>query len=323
MESEAEIDTQINEWIVKYNVYNIREYEKAILKLLFTKGMFNDKPVDIRDSIYLGILEPSKAGVYEEEYFMAKQRLHALLYKDPEEYISLPKTIQSFWDFCKLVPEWDDPEQSFVCFRDVPGTMLIQRTSNNQSDGLSYLMAPIVMQHYLVGGPKIINPEKYILEHTPLLDLEEYIMKPHRGGDSMAVLKDILTPNSAIIGSDDVYEGELPGLVPYFCPRKDFYTLGKYVYHGKPQEEESELDESKCHAMVLVGIRDNNTKYLLQNWWNTKQFIEVDREYLGACGSGFPIVTATAQEAIPDKFVTCETFFADFMNDQFDRPVYL
>lgn len=44
------------------------------------------------------------------------------------------------------------------------------------------------------------------------------------------------------------------------------------------------------HAMILIGMRTEiddtgNTFYyfLIQNWWDTQYFVEVDAEYLGSC----------------------------------------
>jgi hypothetical protein len=68
-----------------------------------------------------------------------------------------------------------------------------------------------------------------------------------------------------------------PGLVSGFCVAKDFIGtdwqhLGKY---------EVEKFEGR-HAMVLVGYRiiDGKKLYLLQNWWKSKPYIEVDVDYL-------------------------------------------
>ena len=42
------------------------------------------------------------------------------------------------------------------------------------------------------------------------------------------------------------------------------------------------IDSTGLHAMVLVGVRKNGNgpRYLLQNWWSKKPFVEVDADYL-------------------------------------------
>ena len=40
--------------------------------------------------------------------------------------------------------------------------------------------------------------------------------------------------------------------------------------------------------MLIVGFRiqDGKVRLLLQNWWLTKQFVEVDEDYLKSCLEG-------------------------------------
>jgi hypothetical protein len=39
------------------------------------------------------------------------------------------------------------------------------------------------------------------------------------------------------------------------------------------------------HAMILIGYRYENheVRYLIQNWWKMKPFVEVDVSYLHSC----------------------------------------
>lgn len=57
--------------------------------------------------------------------------------------------------------------------------------------------------------------------------------------------------------------------------------------------------------MALVGCRTQHDQFffLLQNWWKSKQFIEVDAVYLKAC-SAFVTFVTTRQTDIPASFVT-------------------
>eukprot|EP00039_Didymoeca_costata_P025900 m.14497 g.14497 ORF g.14497 m.14497 type:complete len:110 (-) comp5110_c0_seq2:152-481(-) len=56
------------------------------------------------------------------------------------------------------------------------------------------------------------------------------------------------------------------------------------------------------HAMVLIGARKSEGKhyFLLQNWWKTKQFVEVDEEYLEYSQATVYFIK-TPQTAIPSK----------------------
>ena len=44
--------------------------------------------------------------------------------------------------------------------------------------------------------------------------------------------------------------------------------------------------------MVLVGVRKEGieTRYLVQNWWKKKAFVEMDGEYLRSCWPLFTFV---------------------------------
>ena len=58
--------------------------------------------------------------------------------------------------------------------------------------------------------------------------------------------------------------------------------------------------------MALVGARrddNNNVFFLLQNWSLKKQFIEVDLEYLEACGATLYFVK-TPQTSVPTESPT-------------------
>ena len=52
------------------------------------------------------------------------------------------------------------------------------------------------------------------------------------------------------------------------------------------------------HAMVLVGSRlvGGKERYLLQNWWKTKPYIEVDADYLKNVDSTIHFLTVPQME---------------------------
>jgi hypothetical protein len=53
------------------------------------------------------------------------------------------------------------------------------------------------------------------------------------------------------------------------------------------------------HAMLLIGVRKDavspECRYLLQNWWHEKQFVEVTSEYLKHCQATLTYVRANLQ----------------------------
>ena len=112
----------------------------------------------------------------------------------------------------------------------------------------------------------------------------------NKGGDSLDFLENILEQKPGVDGiasrqTDTLHNDDLdillksygPGLVSGFAVAQDF--IGDDWQHlGKYKVEKFE----GRHAMVLVGYRivDGKKRYLLQNWWKTKPYVEVDVDYL-------------------------------------------
>ena len=75
------------------------------------------------------------------------------------------------------------------------------------------------------------------------------------------------------------------------------------------------------HAMLIVGHRKEGEgdRFLLQNWWRKKPFVEVDAAYLEACGATIRAVktpqtamgqfpTNAYQHVEAELFDACENF---------------
>jgi hypothetical protein len=163
-----------------------------------------------------------------------------------------------------------------------------------QKSGLCYMHAGVVLQHYLVA----MNRE----ESVPMLNMAEYLKKYmsgeslyeqlwyDRGGDSfnffISILKDYpgacaylsyMNPDelSNLRAQIDQYG---PGLVSGFSVTKDF--TGEQWQHAGFFKCSEFLGR---HAMVLIGYRmvgEGQYRYLLQNWWRSKPYVEVDGKYL-------------------------------------------
>ena len=67
-----------------------------------------------------------------------------------------------------------------------------------------------------------------------------------------------------------------PALISGFSVTKEF-TGEDWQHIGRNNSERFE----GLHAMILVGYRivDGKNRYLLQNWWKSKPYVEVDAEY--------------------------------------------
>jgi hypothetical protein len=163
-----------------------------------------------------------------------------------------------------------------------------------QKSGLCYMHACVVMQHYLVALNNqetipMLNMAEYLKKYMPGTHLFEHIWND-KGGDSWEFLKSILKKrpepeqvitlaNESLANADMgvLLEEHGPGLVSGFCVTEDFVSE-KWQHLGKYRVE----NFKGRHAMVLVGHRevDGEKRYLLQNWWKTKSYVEVDADYL-------------------------------------------
>lgn len=247
-----------------------------------------------------------------------------------------PEKIQTFDMFVSLIPEWGDPTLSYVFHRDHPKVnrpgqpnCLVQRY---QSSGLCYLHAPVTLQHYLVAmGTE--TPEVPV----PMVDLTNWLRMENAktlydhifhdgGGSSLKSLKRLLTPESKIrffeFHSKRVDQAFLeewgPMLVSNFMVRPEFQDRKRFQYLGPPNYSQN---VKGGHAMVLIGTREDeqgHTRYLLQNWWAGKQFVEVDHLYLEG-SDAFGVFTKTQQVCIPAQNPTTLSFFAETDIDSYDR----
>jgi hypothetical protein len=124
------------------------------------------------------------------------------------------------------------------------------------------------------------------------------------GGNSLQILERILHANSMLIAAscEEINARHIekygPGLVSAFRIHEDFMSTSKLSFVGKPVGAYLGL-----HAMVLIGVRESRSgkRFLLQNWWRTCQFVEVDLDYLRACRAQISFVE-TPQTSIPPRF---------------------
>lgn len=305
-------------WAKQYNILNepnvLSDTDINLVETLFLKKVFA-KDFAMEFNIKC-LLNPTRAGVVLMKKFQdARARFLSLTEQEEDKtYDYLPDYVLSFEEFNKKVPGWDNPETSYVCFRDDPNMKgcLMQRMSTSV---LSYMHAPIVLQHYLVCRTNsqkkrvgMLDAISYMRNNFTTEQLERQVFA-NEGGASISFLRDILDPETQIssgsidlIKFDETLRQYGPLLVSQFEVYEDFLRMNKFSYdnpvRGNKQGE---------HAMLIVGMRmDGDTlKFLLQNWWADKQFVEVSYYYLRQCSRpGVISFVNTPQKEIPSVFET-------------------
>lgn len=219
-----------------------------------------------------------------------------------------------FGEFIQNHGEWEKSKDVFVLFRDHPKLQgkPHAHVERYQPSGLCYMHAPIVMQHYLVAmntrdPTPMLNMIKYIRQHMSPENLYSHIWA-NKGSSSVEFLIGILAPSEYVgvkLASRAPLESKYlaqcmldfgPGLVSYFKVRPEFSQVDRWSHTGKATGQ-----VRGRHAMLLVGHRKVNgeSRFLLQNWWENKPYVEVDLSYLISSGCSISFVM-TPQTRMPD-----------------------
>jgi hypothetical protein len=325
--SKADIEKGLRLWD-KDEIRAENQTDVEVLAFLYSKGVMSDEESAWRKLRFQLLLKPEKGETEKSKsrFFQSRNRLNRIL-ENPNDInnTKLPPDVQSWDEFVKECPLWNEPG-SHVFHRDDPSVrhsnrVLIQR---RQEEGLCYLTAPAVTQHYKVcktTGTKeevpTVDIRKYIRSNFDEKSLEEHIFDDS-GGNSMKILYQILHPGSYLVQEtvDRIDISTLqqygPALVSAFSVHEDFELHSGSAFIGKPVG-----DVKGIHAMVLIGVRGEGSerKFLLQNWWRRCQFVEVDLMYLKECTPHIFFV-GTPQESIPSNFPAAanlydETSFVD------------
>jgi hypothetical protein len=182
------------------------------------------------------------------------------------------------------------------------------------ASGLCYIHAPVVLQHYLQCTDYLVATQ--CSEAVLMLEVAEYIRRQmdgktltgralsDEGGDAKQLLQDILLTDSNILEvrqlSDLPQQLKMlgPALVSSFRVEKRFMADDGFRFTDSSIGEQVGL-----HAMALVGYRKEGSdlRFLIQNWWVSKPFVEVSHEYLLATHAKMYFVT-TPQHSIPWSF---------------------
>jgi hypothetical protein len=234
---------------------------------------------------------------------------------------SIPKDL-SFDHFVAAHPEWSQGS-SFVVFRDHPlvkgKRALIQR---EQIFGMCAIHAPVVMQHYLLAMASqgtwmgTLDIPLWIRRHAAPQMLEGVVFR--NGVNSDQVLRSIIMDSSEV-GECYQYkdiaatlESFGPLLVPLWSVTPEFHGCQKWHYLGPTSTS------SLFHSMLIVGYRtvedgkSKGVRLLLQNWWHSMQFVEVDEDYYKSCAPfhnpSRPIYVKTPQVEAPTYETTNAVF---------------
>ena len=162
--------------------------------------------------------------------------------------------------------------------------------------------------------------------------LESFLSKDE-GGVSKRMLQDICglelehldtfymhPPNNSLYDAvcDEIIGlvANAPALVSNFTVYKEFFIAGKFCYDGKPTVGADEKLER--HAMVLIGARKSRDKkyyFLLQNWWESKYFIEVSGECMYYCGGAITFINKPFA-----RTSNLPTYIASYAETSIDTP---
>jgi hypothetical protein len=225
------------------------------------------------------------------------KRYEALYSADGDEMSekskAVEKGIESFDEYTtNHLPEYkENNEDVFVVFHD-PDHSNMEPFYRVQLSGNCYIQAAILVHWYLnlwydkekkAENVRLIHLSKFVRNRMTGKELYDYIFND-TGGDSRDILPAIAGfPKRQTQPHDADYavireslEKYGPGLAIMTYTHEDFHEANKFRYEGTPD------GKAEGHAVVLVGIRKNDyneTYFLLQNFWEGKQFVEVRQDY--------------------------------------------
>ena len=169
-------------------------------------------------------------------------------------------------------------------------------------ESLGCLQAIATFQSYCIAKETennqnvVLNIQEYVQNNTSVLS--RHILTD-KGVNSKEILRDILQPEHSLLMTNVSILGNLRnydvGLISSMKIHSDFFTE-KTLFYGSPEGV-----FIGYHAMVLIGWRktkNGEIVYLVQNNWISKQFIEIDEEYLRKSAAVI-IFVRTPQTDIP------------------------
>jgi hypothetical protein len=231
------------------------------------------------------------------------QRFQAVYNSDGDK-LSPESKVSSLSSYTDLLPIWitDGSENSdtvYTIFCDQAHTN-VRVFHRFQASGYCFLQGPILIHWY----KSLWEQREVAAEDIQFIHLSKYVRNTFDGdrlfdhivndvgGDARDIAEDIMpdTSHQAIPSGTsfekvrDMMKDHGPGLVSIYNLYSDIHEPGTFSYTGtRPKKMKGEVRTG--HAMVAVGVRkDANDKVhlLLQNFWEDKEFLEVDYDYLKA-----------------------------------------
>ena len=301
----------------QFNWSVVNDFQQS-LHYLYDKNLLSSKRI-----LRMNELQQLFATVDGESSPVAK-RLETLLRKGGDSCSScIPHGVQTWTEALDSMPVWQDPSKSFVWFRDALETAITVPPQRSQKSSLCYMQAVAMLVTYLKRKAgkdgKQINMIQWMRESFGRKELRRHIFDG-LGGESKDILERFLKSEIAFKAEDvscidsSVLKEFGPALLSRFHVYEHFQTKGKISFM---EEDRKNFGEFKgFHSMLLIGVRseigsDGAVKkiFLLQNWWEDKQFVECSDRYLRLCRA--EAVFVTEPDAFIDTLPTVNGIYAE------------
>jgi len=317
----------------------LRTFTQAQLKgLLFltVKGVLTAESAADRVAALRMVLYGTEGSAASRGRFARLTRL--VCEPNDATWSAIPPSWQSFEGFVRDsgLTAWASAAESVVFFRDtVPGS-LVQRA---QLSGLCFMHGSDVVLHYAIckatARPDhcMVDLTAFMLRHQTGTQLWKFV-DLDGGGSSIEFLQrlaglkesnlDVLDvtrlrkPNAA-----EKVRGRMEKFGPALITRFRTNTNMKLPTSHSLIGEDPAEDSDGAHAMALVGWRfadDGTMRFLVQNWWKSKQFFECDVAYLASRRAHLVWIN-TPVTALPAEYSTTNAMFAENELDGEDRDV--
>jgi hypothetical protein len=274
-----------------------------LIAFLIAKNIKNKNIIYPEDSHSISSLYSLVSGPIDSFWKECRQRLDRIMNRAGKTNDKLPDTVQSLEQFLTKVPDWRTNSYIF------PKNNNIALKQISQRSGLCFINAPEILQYYLVA--KNNRPNETGMIDTLMMirncwdneRLKQHIFQD-TGGSSVNLLREILEPNSLVTPTSKFethFKKYGPLLISGFVVHEDFLMENKHSHDDEPQG-----DVVGTHAMIIIGTRrdtENRLWFLVQNWWDSKQFVEISKRYL-VNSRAVCFVVKTKQKIIPKEFPT-------------------
>ena len=321
---------------------NFDDLEKQEMKSSHFKLAVFFRVKGIKDDKLQYLLEEQSDPKAEDERQKALKRALDLIAVGDIKHISplngKNKTrISSLNDIIRILPEWENGTTVFSMkdqFGDISGDSFKQRV---QKSGLCYMHAVVVYLYYAVRRnnntwDQVIDMSEMIKKNFSGDKISDYIFNDG-GGSTSDLLKKFamsikkrnpsIKPRVKIISPEDVTE-ELfidhgPFVLLRFKVYDDFSKGSKLSYTDDSLVEEDPIGH---HAMLVIGIRKNSDGefiFLVQNWWEGKQIVEMSSEYLANHSADFAYIDGFNLTDYTNIDITSTTV-TPFVETTVDKP---